>query len=379
MSPLNRPVYLDCAASTPPEPEVLEVVQRYLEVDFGNASSRAHGWGLEAKRAVETARQQVARVARAAPDEVHFTSGATESNNLVVFGLLENARSRGLDHVITTAIEHKAVLEPVLALQDRGFRVTVIPPDRSGRIEVDRLEAELSEKTFLVSVMHANNETGRVQPIEEIAGLLADHPCFLHVDAAQSFGRLPIPSRVDLISLSGHKIHAPKGVGALVARKRGFQRPPLTPLFFGGGHERGLRPGTLPVPLIAGLGKAAELCERDGEPRRESCTLYRRVLLEELQALAPRVNGEGAEFLPHILNVSIDGIDAEAMILALRSQVAISSGSACTSARYQASHVLRAMDLDESSVTGATRWSWCHLTIQPDWEGIRERILRLIR
>jgi cysteine desulfurase len=374
MSPLNRPVYLDCAASTPPEPEVLEVVQRYLEVDFGNASSRAHEWGLEAKRAVETARQQVARVARAEPDEVLFTSGATESNNLVVFGLLENARSRGLDHVITTAIEHKAVLEPVLALQDRGFRVTVIPPDRSGRIEVDRLEAELSEKTFLVSVMHANNETGRVQPIEEIAGLLADHPCYLHVDAAQSFGRLPIPSRVDLISLSGHKIHAPKGVGALVARKRGFQRPPLTPLFFGGGHERGLRPGTLPVPLIAGLGKAAELCERDRVLRRELCVKYRSQLLNELGDLDPAINGQGPESLPHILNVSFGGVDAEALIVALREQVAISSGSACTSASYQNSHVLTAMQLPKERVQEATRWSWCHRTPFPNWQAVLSKI-----
>jgi cysteine desulfurase len=238
-------VYLDCAATTPLEPLVREEVLRYLDEDFGNAGSRSHAYGQRARRAVEWARDRVAAVVDAQRGDVVFTSGATESNNLAILGLANHGLATGRRHIVTTAIEHHAVLEPTAELERRGFQVDRIDPDASGAVNADALLQVVRDDTLLVSVMHVNNETGVIQPIDEIATGLQGRDALFHVDAAQGFGKDIGPlrhRRIDLISVSGHKIHAPKGVGALIARKRGGARPPLSALMYGGGQERGWRP-----------------------------------------------------------------------------------------------------------------------------------------
>ena len=273
------PVYLDCNATTPLDLRVKDVVLKYLTVEFGNAGSRTHEFGTAAKQAVQKSRDQVARVVEAKRDEVIFTSGATESNNLSILGIAKYGEEKERRHIISTMIEHKAVLEPLEELVRRGFEVTFLPPTNGGWVDPVAVYDALRKDTLLVSIMHANNETGIIQPIPEITELLADHPAFLHVDAAQGFGKdieALEDQRIDLISISGHKIFGPKGIGALIARRRGFNRPPLTPLLFGGGQERGLRPGTLPVALVAGLGLASELALKEAPQRSKICGAYRK-------------------------------------------------------------------------------------------------------
>lgn len=378
----SSPIYLDCAATTPMDPRVLRQVTHYMEVEFGNAGSRTHELGQRARRAVEQARDQVAAVVSATRGEVIFTSGATESNNLSLLGLADHARSAGRRHIISTRIEHHAVLEPLGALSRLGFEVTFLPPTRGGWVEPQAIRAALRPDTFLVSVMHVNNETGVIQPLEEIAQALEGHDAHFHVDAAQGFGKeiaaLRNP-RLDLISLSAHKIHGPKGVGGLIARRRAGQRPPLSPLMHGGGQERGLRPGTLPVHLIVGLGMAAELALAEARSRAQQCRQFRDELLQALAPLGPVFAGDLTRSVPHILNLSFPGLPSEPAIEALRDIVAISNGAACASATQTCSHVLGAMALENDQIEGALRLSWCHLTPQPDWPRFVEAIQRLRR
>ncbi|MEH1031941.1 cysteine desulfurase DndA [Micromonospora profundi] len=371
-------MYLDCAATTPLDPRVAEEVSRYLLSDFGNAGSRTHAFGQAAKTRVQAAREQVAAVVAARADEVIFTSGATESNNIALLGLADHAERVGRRHIISTAIEHKAVLEPLAALASRGFEVTLLDADESGRVDLDQLRTALRPETVLVSMMHANNETGVLQPLTEAIDALADHDAYLHVDAAQTFGKELDPlrlHRIDLISISGHKIFAPKGVGALVMRRRRFARPPLKALQHGGGQERGLRPGTLPVALIAGLGTAASLAVSDHQRRRQACEQFRAKLWHLLTKHDSEINGDSSHSLISTLNASIPGkaggyLDSEAVMVALKPYLAISNGSACTSTNYTPSHVLQAMGLPAERIQGALRFSWCHLTPEPDWAGI---------
>lgn len=366
-------VYLDCNATTPMDSRVTDVVVHYLTTEFGNAGSRTHEYGSGAKKAVEAARKQVAEVVAAAPEEIVFTSGATESNNLAIAGLAGHGERTGRKHIVSTQIEHKAVLEPLAYLSRRGFDVTLVAPTAGGWVDPDAIRAALRPDTLLVSVMHVNNETGVVQPLADIAGLLSGHPAYLHTDGAQGFGKNISTlrnSRIDLISVSGHKIYGPKGVGAMVVRRRRSGRPPLEPLMFGGGQERGLRPGTLPVPLIVGLGKASELALQECQQRAEKCRQFKEEMLEALTPLDPVVHGDPERTLPHVLNLSLPGLDAEAVMIALKDLVAISNGSACTSATYEPSHVLRAMGLSEAEGETALRWSWCHATQKPDWNAI---------
>lgn len=376
----GEPVYLDCNATAPIEPAVREVVTRWIAEDMGNAGSRTHEYGLRAKRAVQAARDQVATVVGASADEVIFTSGATESNNLAILGIAPHGETCGRQHIISTAIEHKAVLEPLEVLEARGFSITLVPPDASGVVTAESIRQSLRPETVLVSVMQANNETGALQPLSDIAAALEEHDAFFHVDAAQGYGKDIEPlhnKRIDLISVSGHKIYGPFGIGALIARRRGFKRPPLNPLMHGGGQERGLRPGTLPVPLIVGLGVAAETAIRDHRLRRERCRTLRQEALAALEALDIRIHSDPNCTLPHVLNFSVPGIDSEAIMVALKDVAAVSNGSACTSQSYQPSHVLRAMGLSEAEVSGAVRISWCHMTPDFDWNSISDRIARM--
>lgn len=361
-------VYLDCAATTPIDPRVRDEVAHQLG-EVGNPGSRTHEYGRRARAAVERARSQVAAAVGASRGEVIFTSGATEANNLAILGLADHGASIGRRHIISTQIEHHAVLEPLAELSRRGFDVELLRPDSSGCVAAAAVEGALRAETLLVTVMHVNNETGAVQPLDEILARLNRRDAWIHVDAAQSYGKecstLRHP-RIDLMSVSGHKIHAPAGIGALIARRRGDRRPPLSPLLHGGGHERGLRPGTLPTALIAGFGKAAELALEEAEERERRCREFRRRLLDGLAPLGPVINGDPARSVPHIVNLSIPGIDAEAAMEAWQDLVAISHGAACTSQTYTCSHVLTAMGLDAWRQEGALRLSWCHFTEMPD-------------
>lgn len=373
-------VYLDCNATSPLEPEVREIMFRYFTEDFGNEGSRTHEFGSRAKQAVQKARDQVAAVVSAKRDEVIFTSGATESNNLAILGLRAAGEEQEKKHIITTTIEHKAVLEPYDALERAGFDVTRVSLGATGAVEPDAIKAALRPDTLLVSVMQVNNETGIRQPLDEIAGILKGHSAYFHTDAAQGFGKDLEPlrnSRIDLISISGHKIYSPKGIGALVMRRRGYERIPLQPLVYGGGQERGLRPGTLPVALIAALGMAAEIAVRDHDKRLDSCRTIREKALNALLPLNPKLSGDQSVVMDHVLNLAFPELDSEALIVTLKDIIAISNGSACTSSSYTPSHVLKAMGMTDDEANACVRISWCHMTPDVDWEAVAERISSL--
>jgi cysteine desulfurase len=374
---VNLPVYLDCNATTPLAPEVRETLLHFLTEDYGNEGSRTHEYGARARQAVQKARDQVGAVVAAKRDEVLFTSGATESNNLAILGLIPYGERTGKRHVISTRIEHKAVLEPVQELENRGFEVDWLDSDSSGLVRTQDLKSLLRPDTLLVSVMAANNETGVIQPLKEIAESLAGCDTYLHTDAAQSFGKVIDPlrnPRIDLISISGHKIYGPKGIGALVVRRRGYSRVPLEPLFRGGGQERGLRPGTLAVPLIAALGTAAQSAIRDHGQRAEYCRRMKEALMEAIAPLKPRIHGKGTEVMDHVLNFALPGLDSEALIVRLKDLIALSNGSACTSSNYTPSHVIKAMGYSDDEANEAVRLSWCHLTPDVNWPAVVERL-----
>ena len=342
---MKKPIYLDYAATTPVAPEVADLMRFYMVEEFGNAGSRTHEYGTRAKQAVQNAREQIASIAGCQPDEVVFTSGATESNNLAILGLRKHGEQTGKKHIITTAIEHKAVLEPLEHLRDEyGFEVDFIRPDLSGAIDAQQVQALLREDTLMVSVMHVNNETGIIQPIEEIAELLKGTDVFFHVDAAQSFAKLVEPlqnSRIDMFSISGHKICGPKGIGALITRRRKYRRLPLKPLMFGGGQEFGLRAGTLPVSLIVGFGFSSKLIiENHARIWREA--------VEFSEGIEKEASGRGMEIVgdrncrsPFIVSVKLNGEDSEAYIVKKKKDYSCSNGSACTSSSYSGSHVYR--------------------------------------
>jgi len=374
-------IYLDCNATTPMVPKVREAVWKYMTEEWGNAGSRTHEFGVRAKQAVQKARDQVAEVVACSREEVIFTSGATESNNLAILGLKAYGEQQTKRHIVSTQIEHKAVLEPLAVLEKSGFEVTLVPPTTGGWVEPADILNAVRDDTLLVSVMHVNNETGVIQPITEIAERLAAHPAYFHVDAAQGFGK-EIPTlrhpRLDLISASSHKIYGPKGVGALIMRRREYQKPPLTPLMYGGGQERGLRPGTLAVPLIVGFGLAAKLASKHAKERAKTCLDFKKTALAFLAPLKPVIHGELKRSLPHAINFSIPGLDSEAAMLALKGLIAISNGAACTSSSYTSSHVLKAMGLSTDEIQGALRFSWSHLTEAVDWVTVVERLNQIL-
>jgi cysteine desulfurase len=352
-------VYLDFNATTPVLPEVAELVCKLMLEEFGNAGSRTHEFGVAAKRAVEVARAQVAAVVNADKTEVIFTSGATESNNIAIQGLRSFAEKNNKKHIITSKIEHKAVLEPIEFLEKHGFDVTYLDANQSGQVDISQFKAALRDDTVLVSLMHVNNETGAVQPISEICELLAGHEAYLHVDAAQSFGKLSANldnPRIDLISASGHKIYAPKGVGALIIRRRGFMKPPLEPIYFGGGQEKGLRPGTLATPLIAGFGLACEIATKNNQKWLAHVSALKSEFVEQLKNLNIQINGDNTS--PYVVNFSVPGVNSEAAMVKLKGIIAVSNGSACTSSSYTPSHVLTAMGLEPERIAGAIRVSF---------------------
>ena len=352
-----RPIYLDHHATTPCDPAVVAAMLPYFTERFGNAASRSHVYGSEAKAGVELAREQIANLIGASPKELVFTSGATEADNLAVLGV---ARQAGRGHVVVSAIEHKAVLDAAKQLQREGFEVSVLQVDAAGQVRPSDLQRVLRDDTVLVSVMLANNEVGSVQPIAELAALLASHPAHLHTDATQAPGRLPIDVAtlgVDLMSLSAHKMYGPKGVGALFVR-RGRPRVRVAPLLHGGGHERGMRSGTLPVPLCVGMGKAAELAAADiAAGRPAQIAELRDRLWEGLRTLDDvAMNGHPTARLSNNLNVTVRGVESSALLMAIRTQIACSTGSACSSATLEPSYVLRAMGVSDDDAHSSLRF-----------------------
>jgi cysteine desulfurase len=353
------PVYMDHHATTPVDSRVLEAMLPYFAETFGNASSRTHEYGWRAAEAVEAARAQVAALIGADPDEIIFTSGATESNNLAIIGAAQANMRRGR-HIITCVTEHRAVLDPCRALEQRGWRITRLPVRPDGLLEPDRLASALDDEAVLVSVMWANNEIGTIQPIAAIGRLCAQRGCLLHVDAAQAAALLPLDVRaagVHLLSLSAHKMYGPKGVGALYIRRR-EPRVRVEPVLHGGGHERGLRSGTLNVPGIVGMGSAAEIARAEGPGEAARIAALRDRLLAGLRERVPRlhVNGSLEHRLPNNLNVSIEGVEGESLIMGLRSVAAVSSGSACTSGSAEPSHVLAALGISPSLAHSSIRF-----------------------
>jgi cysteine desulfurase len=378
---MTRPTYLDYNATTPVDPRVAAEVMRYMVEEFGNAGSRTHTYGQIAKERVNRAREEVGAVVLAKPDEVIFTSGATESDNLAILGLAPYGEATGKKHIISTQIEHKAVLEPLEVLASRGFEVELLPPSEGGWVAAEDVAAALRPDTLLVSVMAVNNETGIIQPIEEIAAVLHGHDSYFHVDAAQAFGKVIKPlqhARIDLLAVSGHKIGAPKGIGALIMRRRAFKRPPLTALMYGGGQERGLRPGTLPVALIAGLGTASVIALQSAQERTRAAAAIKNELLAALAPLGIQLNGDAERTVATTLNISIPGVDSEAAILALKDIVALSNGSACTSQSYSPSHVLLAAGLSDQRIEGALRLSWGPSTGPIPFDEIAQRLAALV-
>ncbi len=349
-------VYLDNHATTRCDPRVVDAMLPYFSEQYGNAGSRSHSLGFQARSAVELARKRVADWIGGSPKEIVFTSGATESNNLAILGTARACAARGR-HVVTVSTEHKAVLDPMTQLEREGFTVTRLDVDGDGLIDLDTLSSSLREDTTLVSVMATNNETGVEQPLNDIAALCRERGVFFHTDAAQAaYTEVNVAEQsVDLLSLSGHKIYGPKGIGALYLR-RGRPRVSPEPLVHGGGQERGYRSGTLPVPLIVGMGEAARLLHEEAREEGERLRGLRDTLFTALsgQNTGLSINGSMAHRAPHNLHIFIEGVDAEALLMATRS-IACSTGSACTSATLEPSHVLRAMGLPESHLRSSIR------------------------
>jgi cysteine desulfurase len=364
---MKIPIYMDCHATTPVDPRVLEAMLPYFREDFGNAASKSHAFGWRAEAAVEEARDQVARLIGASAKEIVFTSGATESNNLAVKGIAEFHAAKGR-HLVTVATEHKAVLDSVHALERRGWRATIVGVGRDGLVDPEAIRAALRPDTVLVSVMHANNETGVVQPIAEIGAVTRAAGVVFHCDAVQSAGKIPFDverANVDLASLTAHKMYGPKGVGALYLRRK--PRVRLSTQMDGGGHERGFRSGTLNVPGIVGLGAAATLAaaEREVEAAR-LLRLRERLRLGLLDSLdLVSVNGSLAHRLPGSLNLSFSYVEGEALMMAIK-DVAVSSGSACTSASLEPSYVLRAMGVSDDLAHSSIRFGLGRFTTEEE-------------
>lgn len=351
-------IYLDHNATTPVDPRVLEEMLPYFTQVFGNAASIDHEAGHEAKRAVEAAREHCANIIGANdPKEIVFTSGATESDNIALFGVAEKYADKG-EHIITCVTEHKAILDCCKRLEQMGKRVTYLPVDQYGMVDLDALRQAITPRTILISVMFANNEIGTIAPVSEIGAIAHEHGVLFHTDAAQAVGHVPVDveaMNIDLLSFSAHKIYGPKGIGGLYVRRRN-PRVKVAPVIYGGGHELGIRSGTLNVPGIVGMGKALDLAKaemkREGEKYRQWTQMMFQQLREQLGDV--ELNGHPTQRLPHNLNISIKGIESRSLIVQLKN-IALSTGSACTSASVEPSHVILALGFGEDRAHSAIR------------------------
>ena len=359
-------VYLDYNASSPVDERVLERMIEVYRLHFGNADSRTHFFGTDAKEIVSTSRKSIASILGVDSTDLFFTSGSTESNNMAILGLLEYAQTSGRNHFITTAIDHKSVLEAMKFLQSHGCTVDFVAPDASGRIKANQILDLVTDKTLLVSVMHVNSETGIIQPIEEIGDALAGTSTYFHIDATQGFGKFNDSLRCtkyDMMSLTAHKLGGPQGIGALILKRgRNYKRPPVKPLMYGGQQERGYRPGTTPVALVAGFALAAELCDEEALEHLSACAKIKESFLSAVSGLDYAINGDPKYCIPSTINISFKGVDAEGIFLATKDDYAFSNGSACNSGSHAPSYVLEAMGLSESRINEAIRISWNYMT-----------------
>jgi cysteine desulfurase len=393
--PVGKAIYMDNHATTPVDPRVLEAMLPYYTDVFGNAASRSHGFGWEAERAVDTAREEIARLINAKAKEIVFTSGATESDNLAIKGVVEFYRDKG-NHVITAATEHKAVLDTCKALERKGMAtVTYLPVDRHGMVDPDQVRRAITDKTVLVSIMYANNEIGTINPIGDIGRVARERGVLFHTDATQGVGKLPLDveaMHVDLLSMSAHKLYGPKGVGALYVRAKN-PRVRLTPLIDGGGHERGMRSGTLNVPGIVGFGKACELCRLGMADETQRMVALRERLREGLFGALDEIylNGHPVHRLPGNLNVSFAFVEGESLLMGLNGSthpiavgespaaIAVSSGSACTSATLEPSYVLKALGVGDDLAHTSIRFGLGRFNTTEEVDYVVERVVHEVR
>jgi cysteine desulfurase len=378
---LHLPIYMDNQATTPLDPRVLDAMMPYLTGKFGNAASRSHCFGWEADAGVEEAREQIARLIGATAKEIVFTSGATESDNLAIKGIAEASRERG-DHIVTQATEHKAVLDTCKRLERSGYRVTCLPVGPDGLIDPEDLRRAIEAKTILVSIMIANNEIGVIQPVAEIGKLCHEKGVLFHTDAVQAVGKIPVDvnaMHIDALSLSAHKIYGPKGVGALYVRRRN-PRVQLAEQINGGGHERGMRSGTLNVPGNVGLGKACEIAAQEMDAETERLRNIRDRLRQRLESALDqvRVNGSMKHRLPGNLNMSFAGVEGEALLMGL-SDIALSTGSACTSAALEPSHVLRALGLGDQIAHSSLRFGLGRFNTEAEVDYTADKLIEVVK
>jgi cysteine desulfurase len=377
---VKLPIYLDNHATTPLDPRVLDEMLPYFKEKFGNAASRSHQFGWEAEAAVEKAREQVARLIGTSAKEIVFTSGATESDNLAIKGVSEKYRDKG-DHIVTCATEHKAVLDSCKHLEKQGYRVTYLPVGKDGLIDLDDLKRALDDKTILVSIMFANNEIGVLQPIAEIGAMCRERGILFHSDAVQAIGKVPVSveeQNIDLASITAHKMYGPKGVGALYVRRKS-PRVELAPMIDGGGHEHGMRSGTLNVPGIVGLGKACELCREVLAAEAARLKALRDRLKDKIFAGLDDVyvNGSMEQRLPGNLNVSFANVDAEPLLMGIN-DVAVSTGSACSSAAIEPSHVLKALGAGDLT-HGSIRFGIGRFNTQAEIDYVAARVVETVK
>ena len=378
---VKLPVYMDNHATTPVDPRVLEEMMPYFTDKFGNAASRNHSFGWAGEEAVETARERIAKLIGATPKEIIFTSGATESDNLAIKGVAEMYREKG-NHIITAVTEHKAVLDTCKRLEKYGYRVSYLPVQKDGLIDLDELKRAMDDKTILVTIMAANNEIGVVQPIAEIGKLCHEKGVIFHTDATQYVGKVPmdvIKQNLDLVSISGHKMYGPKGVGALYVRRKN-PRVQLAPQIDGGGHERGMRSGTLNVPGIAGLGKACEICYQ--EMPQESCRMagLRNRLRDKIMSRLDEVyiNGSWEHRLPGNLNISFAYVEGESLLMGIN-DIAVSSGSACTSATLEPSYVLKALGTGDDLAYSSIRFGLGRFNTEAEVDYVADRVVETVQ
>jgi cysteine desulfurase len=378
---MKMPLYLDNHATTPLDPRVLEAMMPYLTDQFGNSASRNHAYGWVAEEATEKARKQIADLIGANSKEIIFTSGATESNNLAIKGVAEMYAERG-NHIITAATEHKAILDTCKHLEKKGCKVTYLPVQQDGLVDLQQLRDAITDKTILVSIMYANNEIGVIQPIAEIGKICKEKGVLFHTDAVQAAGKVPvnvIKDNVDILSLSGHKLYGPKGVGALYVRRRN-PRVQLTSQIDGGGHERGMRSGTLNVPGIVGLGKACELCQQEMATEsvrlRELRDRLKDRLLAELDECY--INGTMEHRLPNNLNISFAYVEGESLLMGIN-DIAVSSGSACTSATLEPSYVLKALGAGDDIAHSSIRFGLGRFNTQADIDYASAKVIEVVK
>ncbi len=364
---IRFPIYLDNQATTPMDPRVLEKMMPYFTETFGNPHSRSHAYGWETEAAIEIAREEVAKLINANPKEIVFTSGATESNNIAIKGVAEFYGEKK-KHIITAQTEHKCVLESCRYLEQKGFDITYLPVQENGLVDLNELKAALREDTLLVSIMMVNNEIGVIQPVTEIGKLCRENGTFFHTDAAQSFGKMPIDieaMNIDMMSISGHKIYGPKGIGALYVRRR--PRVRIKSILSGGGQERGFRSGTLPTPMVVGLGEAARIAgeemEKDHKHVKELSDYFSKEILDGVKDVY--LNGDREQRIPGNLNISFAYIEGESMIMAIK-ELAVSSGSACTSASLEPSYVLRSIGVGEDLAHTSIRFGFGRFTTREE-------------